>query len=287
MTIQDAVEAARARFVAAGIEQTEAALDAELLERHILSWDRATYVARRTEPPDTNFLAQFEVLTLRRERREPAAQILGRREFWGLDFFVTRDVLTPRPETELIVEAALSIFAPAPPPMIVDVATGSGCLAVALAREWPHTCVVATDVSLDALLVAATNVARHEVAGRVRLVQARYATAVRRGIDLMVSNPPYIPLTDASSLPPEVATYEPAVALFGGADGLDAYRNLLPSAEELLTPGGYLIVEFGFGQARALAELARMRAHLDLVEMRPDLQGIPRVLIMRRRERYT
>jgi release factor glutamine methyltransferase len=284
MTLHEHVTEARGRLVAAGIEPGEAAMDAELLARHALGWDRAAFLARWREPPPDGFLESFEALVARRLRREPMSQILGRREFWGLEFEVTRDVLTPRPETELVVEAALACFrGGAGPSLVVDAGTGSGCLAVALAVEFPRALVVATDISPPALAVAARNAARHGVGGRVRLVRTSTLDALRARAELIVSNPPYVPLAEAPTLPPEVHEFEPPEALFGGEDGLDAIRRLVAEAPAHLSDEGRLVFEFGAGQADAVRALVEAAPGLALVSIANDLQGTPRVAVARRR----
>ena len=168
------VAAGRERLLRAGLSSGTADIDAEILAREVLAWDRAQFFARRHERAPEGFAERFEALLGRRENREPVSQILGRREFWGRSFVVTRDVLTPRPETELIVETALTLHPPAETGAlrVVDVGTGSGCLAVTLACEWPHASIVATDVSMPALRVAAANADRHGVSARIRFVRA-------------------------------------------------------------------------------------------------------------------
>ena len=276
------VSAARARLEEAGIERGEAGLDAELLLREVMGWDRARFVAHEDESLPPALESAFEAMLSRRERREPVSLIIGRREFWGLDFEVTRDVLTPRPESELIVEEAICCLGAgvqSPPLTIVDVGTGSGCLAVALARELPSATVIATDVSERALDVAARNAARHGVSARV-LFERSSMFGSARAAGLVVSNPPYVPAADLASLPPEVRLFEPREALDGGPDGLALVRQLLVEAPRVLLPGGWLIFEFGAGQGNAVkAEV--QASELQLVRIRPDLQGLPRTAVVR------
>ena len=283
MTLFHHVAAARERFRRAGVSRDQAAVDADVLARHALGWDRAEFVTRLRDQPPTSFADKYEVLIRRRERREPVHLIIGSREFWGRPFQISRDVLTPRPETELIVEEVLERFSnAAPPSLIVDVGTGCGCLAVTLALEFPTARVVATDVSAKALAVAGINAATHGMEARVRLAHAPFLADVQSDVDLIVSNPPYIPSGSAPGLPPEVKDYEPAVALFGGPDGLDVIRQLFAAAESALRPGGFLVMEFGFGQDDSLtAELTRVPG-LYLDRIRGDLLDIPRVATIRR-----
>ena len=280
MTLVERVSEAARRLVAAGIDARDAAFDAEVLARHALGWDRARYLARRREAAPTGFEDRFEPLVARRGRREPVARIVGRREFWGLDLEVTPAVLVPRPESELLVETALARLADRNAPWAVaDVGTGSGCLAIALARELPHARVTATDVSPDALAVARRNAARHGVADRIAFRHADLLDGLPDPCDLIVSNPPYVPDAVVDTLAPEVRCHEPATALRGGPDGLDTARRLAAAAADRLRPGGWLIMEVGDGQSGDAVPIAA-RTGLRLVDVRPDLQGIPRAVVM-------
>lgn len=279
MTIAEHLAAARRTLEAAGVPSTEAGLDAELLARTALGWDRAALLTRRRDEAPEGFDAAFAPLIARRATREPVAYILGEREFWGLPFEVTRDVLIPRPETELIVEEALVAFGGGTPPgTVIDVCTGSGCLAVSLAREFGGADVIATDISEAALAVAQRNAARHQVAARIAFRPADLLDGITTRADLIVSNPPYVARRDASSLPPEVHDHEPHVALFAGDDGLEVYRRLLPGARQRLSRHGRLIVEIGQHQADPVIEIAET-AQLRLDHTRQDLQRITRTLV--------
>jgi release factor glutamine methyltransferase len=283
VTLHDLVEQARARLVRAGLTPEEARLDAEVLARHVLGWDRATWVARRRERAPDGVAARYEDILARRETREPVSHITGAREFWGLEFEVTPDVLTPRPETEFIVEEALAAWTGRPEPSIViDVGTGSGCLAVALARAFASARVVAVDLSGAALAVARRNAARHGVLDRVHFVQGDLLAGVRIRADLIVSNPPYLPRVTTPPLAPEVRDHEPPVALFGGEDGLDPMRRLVTQAASRLRPDGLLIAEFGVDQETAVRQAFAPAAGWITVTVRRDLQGIPRVAVARR-----
>ena len=281
-SVHERLVEAREIFMRAGIDTDEAALDAEVLARHVLGWDRATLVARWREAAPESFDERFQPLITRRASREPVAYITGHREFWDLDFEVTPDVLIPRPETELIIEEALRHAREVHLPReILDVGTGSGCIAIALAHELPSARVTGTDISIAALNVARRNAERHGVARRIQFLNADLLDDVTPA-DLIVSNPPYIPAGDAPGLQPEVAQHEPAVALFGGpGDGLELVRRLLASAAAHLADEGRLMIEFGFGQEAPLREAAR-HAGWDVVRICNDLQGIPRVAILRR-----
>jgi len=272
------------RLATAGIPPDEARLDAELLMRRVLGWDRATLLVYGREEFPPGLLPDFEQLLSRRERREPMAYILGHAEFWGLDFQLTPAVLIPRPETEQIVEEAVARHAGgAPPDHIADIGTGSGCLAVALACEFPHARVTATDVSREALEVAEANARRHGVVHRVRFVEGSLLAGHPGPFDLVVSNPPYVKAGDRATLAPEVRDHEPGVALFAGDDGLDVVRAIVDTAAAATRSGGWLMVEFGFGQAADVEALTGGHAAWGEIELLDDLQGIPRTLVARRR----
>lgn len=223
---------------------------------------------------------------LRRAAHEPLQYVLGAQEFCGLDMVVSPDVLIPRPETEILVEEVVRAVAGVRRPVIADVGTGSGCIAVSVARKCPEATVYALDLSEKALAVARANAARHEVRSRVRLIRAdllgAFSTSQGGPFDAIVSNPPYIPDSEVDGLQPEVARYEPRLALAAGSDGLAYHRRLLAEAPALLKPGGFLIVELGFGQADAVRRLARLVEDLVVTECREDTAGIERVLVARR-----
>ena len=279
MRLADRVAMAREAIVAAGIRPQGAALDAEVLARTVLGCDRAAYVVRLRDEEPVDFADPYRALVDRRCRREPIAYILGQREFWGRPFEVTPDVLIPRPETELIVEEALELFpAGHAPGVIVDVGTGSGCLAVALALEFPEARVIATDISEAALGVARRNADTNGVAGRIDFRLGDLLEPVSETADLIVSNPPYVASGDAPGLIPEVREHEPHVALFGGADGLSVYARLFPQAAQRLSPAGRFIVEVGYDQDDRVALIAA-RDGWKLSHVRQDLQSITRTLI--------
>ncbi len=281
-SLHERLAEARETLIRAGISTDEAALDAEVLARHVLDCDRATLLTRARDPLPSAFDRLYRELIARRIAREPIAHIVGHREFWGLEFEVTPAVLIPRPETELLVEEALSALPHRDGVRrIIDVGTGSGCLAVTLAVEFPAAAVVGTDMSAAALAVAGRNAERHNAAGRITFLETDLLLDVAGPADLIVSNPPYVPAGDGAALAPEVARYEPPSALYGGHDGLDVIRRLLADARRPLAPDGWLIVEFGFGQGSAMRGAAA-DAGWTVVRIRSDLQGIPRVGILRR-----
>jgi release factor glutamine methyltransferase len=280
-TPYERIAQARSQLVEAGIAAEDAALDAEVLARHALGWDRATLISHGREAAPAGFVERFDSLVARRVRREPVAQITGHREFWGLDFEITPDVLVPRPETELIVEEALAFAAANPCQTIIDVGTGSGCIAIAVARELSDVAVLATDRSPAALRVAKRNALRLRVAGQIAFLQADLFEGIHGQADLILSNPPYVPDSNADGMQPEVLRFEPPAALFGGRDGLDVVRRVLREAPPRLAPDGRLVVEFGLGQEHEV-HLAATAADWKIVHVRADLQGIPRTIVLTR-----
>jgi release factor glutamine methyltransferase len=278
VTISEAVARARQRLAAGGVPADEAPGDAEVLARHVLGWDLARYAVGLRDTVPASFTPAYDALIARRLRREPVSQIVGHREFWGLDFEVTRDVLTPRPETELVVQAALDLWPMQRVSPVVDIGTGSGCIVTALAVELPDARFIASDASLSALTLARRNAARHGVASRIAFLHISIVPP-ESDVGMIVSNPPYIPQLHRDALPPEVREFEPELALFGGHDGLDIYRQLLRSSWDI-NEGGWLIVEVGYDQASAVRALADPR-HWEPGRTYTDLQGIERVLTFR------
>jgi len=282
-SIAACVERARRQLRDAGIAAETAGLDARLLAQHALGWTTERFLTdRHTTPPD-GFDATYDALIRRRAHREPVAYIVGHREFWGLDIEVTPDVLVPRPETELLVEALLEWFpSSATRVRIADACTGSGCVAIAIARERPLATLTATDISDTALSIARRNAERHGVARQIELVCADLLHGVVGPFDAIVANPPYVPYCDRSALDAEVAHAEPALAIFAGEDGLSVIEPLVAQAAPLIKDGGALMFEFGYGQDDAVAELIAKAPGLQLFELRCDLQGIPRVAVAQR-----
>ena len=261
---------------------TSANLDARLLAQHVLGWDTARLLARAGEAAPEEFETAYEPLVARRAAREPLAYITGHREFYGLELEVTPDVLIPRPETEIIVEAVLSSMSTLQLFTMIDACTGCGNIAVAVAKERANARIVATDVSAGALDVARRNAARHGVENRVMFVQADLFGDVDGPVDVITVNPPYVAQRNASGLQPEVGGHEPHVALFGGDDGLEIVKRVVAEAPRLLRPGGLLLFEFGFGQEIDAEQLLRDSRALAFVDLKRDLQGIARTAIARR-----
>jgi release factor glutamine methyltransferase len=285
MTLRDHLREARHALVAAGVPDKEAALDAALLARHLLGWDRAHLIVAELEPAPPAFADAYRRLIARRAAREPVAYIRGVQEFYGRDFIVSPAVLIPRPETEFVVEEALACLGGVdmpPEPRVVDVGTGSGCIGVTLALEWPSAHLVGTDISDTALVVAETNARQHGVDDRLTWRHGPYLAGLAPPLDLVVSNPPYVADHDVGALVPEVGDHEPHAALFGGRDGLRDVREVARQSAERLRPGGWLVMEIGDAQDDAVRRLLTDTPGLTLVRMRDDLQGIPRVAVVRR-----
>jgi release factor glutamine methyltransferase len=276
------VHAARARLEQAGLTPDEAAMDARLLAQYVLGWDTARFLTSETDRAPDRFAERYQPLVDRRFAREPLAYITGTREFWDLTFEVSPAVLIPRPETELLIEAALEGWPQAAPLQVADVCTGSGCVAVTLAHERPEWVIVATDISPDALEIARRNAARHHVAAQVTCLRSDLLDDVNGSFDLIVSNPPYVPEGERTSLQREVRDHEPAVALFAGDDGLAVIVRLAGQAVSRLKPHGLLLFEFGAGQEARIQEVIARVDGLGLVDVRRDLQGIPRMAIAAR-----
>ncbi|SDF00610.1 peptide chain release factor N(5)-glutamine methyltransferase [Sporolituus thermophilus] len=256
-------------------------LDAEVLLSHILGRDRLYLYLNYDQPLEPAELAAFREAVKQRALRVPVAYITGHKEFMGLDFIVTSDVLVPRPDTEVLVEAALARLAGVSAPVILDLGVGSGAIIVSLLHRLKAATGVGVDISPGALKVAAANAQKHGVAARLALKQGDlFAPVAGRTFHAIVSNPPYIPDGDLAGLEPEVR-HEPRTALAGGADGLDFYRRIVAGAPGHLNEGGFLAVEVGRGQAAAVAGLAAMSG-LGVEAVIRDYAGIERVVIMRR-----
>jgi release factor glutamine methyltransferase len=268
-------------LVAAGISSDEAAVDVDLYVRRILGWDRARLLTSRAEPAPEALEPTFSAWVARRSRREPSAYIIGEREFYGRDFEVNPAVLIPRPETEHIIEAALPLLSAQPGALVADLGTGSGNIAVTLACEAPSCRVIATDVSAEALEVAARNAARHGVAARMSFHCTSYLDGIDSTFDVMAANPPYVRDGDRPGLSPSVLR-EPHVALFGGADGLCGVEAVLDAAVAHLRADGWLLMEFGFGQEDGVRDAVARRPGLRFDRVIADLQGLPRTVVVQR-----
>ncbi len=291
MTLHQKLAAARERLENAGIAPAEAAIDVDLYVRTILGWDRARILMNHDAPAPPALDPRFSEWIERRERHEPTAYIVGEREFWGLDFRVTPAVLIPRPETELVVEEALQLIRqearkrPASRDgghvRLADIGTGSGCIAISIAHERHDCSILATDVSEDALAIARQNALRHRVDDQVKFLVTSYLDGVDETFDLITANPPYVRDGDKRGLS-QVVLHEPDVALFAGADGLRHIEGVLDAAVAKVRPGGWFVMEFGFGQEDDVRELAGKRPALRVDHLRADLQGLARTAIIQR-----
>jgi len=262
-------------------------LSADLMLAQVLDLSRLDLYLRFDQPLGKKDLGLFKALLLRRRSQEPLAYILGRREFYGLEFRVGKGVLIPRPETELLVEEGLRALAGLESPRALDMCTGCGAVALALAAKDPRVRVMATDVSEAALAFARANAERLELSGRVTwLLGDMFAPVAAMGgfFDLITANPPYVAEAQWADLPPEVREYEPRQALWGGADGLDMIRQIIAGCGAFLRPQGWLILEMGQGQAETAAALAEDARIFERVSTLPDLSGILRVLSCQRKD---
>ncbi len=270
-TAGEVLEAARNRLAALSAHPRR---DAELLLAHALGCDPIYLFAHPERLLSPAEEAHVENFLVRRMADEPMQYITGEQEFFGLIFEVTPDVLIPRPETEHLVEAVLERIDPGAHARIIDVGTGSGAIAIALAHVLPRAQVKAVDVSLAALAVARRNAQRHGVAGRITFQQSDLLAAIdEKDFDAIVSNPPYI--ANAEVLEPQVSNYEPHSALYAGPTGLEVYERLIPQAGERLKPKGWLMLEMGYGQGPALLKFLLNWTNTTIQD---DLQGIPRIV---------
>jgi release factor glutamine methyltransferase len=269
-------QGARARLEAAGIPGP--VIDARVLVEAACGVTRADIVADPYRELDAGQVERLDDYLERRIRREPVSHILGRRGFWNLMLGVTPDVLTPRPETEVIVDHALRLFPEGRPFSLLDLGVGSGAILLAILAERPAGRGLGVDASEEALAVARDNAARLGLAGRVALLRGDWTAGLGdNGFDLVVSNPPYIATDVIETLDPEVRVYEPRLALDGGVDGLEAYRTLAPEVLRVLKPGGRFLVEIGFDQRVAVEALFQQAGALE-VETLPDLSTHDRVV---------
>ena len=277
MTVSEARRELTDRFRSSGVESPE--VNAEWLLASLLNCSRTELPLRLDETIPDSQLEHLNSQAARRAKREPLQHILGTACFCGLEFQVTPAVLVPRPETEELIELAFEAAKTMPCPVIYDFGTGSGCIAVTLARRLAKAKVIASDISDEALRLAKANAEQHEVIKRVEFRQADgSALAAVEQVQLIVSNPPYIPTSEIEELEPEVRDYDPRLALDGGRDGLEFYRMLARLGQVALTPGGSLIAEFGDGQEDEIESIFR-KSTWPSVRFAEDLCGKPRIVI--------
>ena len=273
MLLRDALQSAIDLFEQEGVGSPR--MNAEVLMMFVLGCDRAHLYAHPERELTADEAGRYKAVVSERARHKPSQYITGHQEFWGLDFLVSPAVLIPRPETEHVIEA-MTELAPAPGAKIVDVGTGSGCIAIALAREFPQAEIEGVDISPEAVEVALINAARLEcrhVRFRVNDLLDGFAAG---SVNFVVSNPPYVGEAEPEKVQRQVREYEPKIAVFAGPYGLDVYRRLIPQAFQTLKPGGWLVMEIGFSIEQPI------RAMLDgwsEVRVKADLQGIPRVVL--------
>ncbi|MGC2211190.1 MAG: peptide chain release factor N(5)-glutamine methyltransferase [Candidatus Korobacteraceae bacterium] len=280
MQIRQTLHSAIAQLEAAAVEESR--LQAEVLIFHVLHCDRAHLFAHPERELTSAEQSHYEQLVARRAAGEPLQYLTGHQEFWKADFLVTPAVLIPRPETEHLIEAVLDLvrqFSLGPLLKLIDVGTGSGAIAITLARELPQAEVHAVDLSPDALHIARLNAARLDA--RVQFAQSDVlASTVRDAtFDFVVSNPPYVGHDEADKVQEVVKHYEPPMAVFAGDDGLDVIRRLIPQAREALRTGGWLLIEIGYTQSQAVRALLGGWHSVHIIA---DLAGIPRVIAARK-----
>ncbi len=282
VTLRQALAAAIAELTANAVGSPR--LNAETLLMFTLGCDRAYLYAHPERALTPEEASRYRAAVRERSTGKPAQYITGHQEFWGLDLVVSPAVLIPRPETEHVVETVLDLARGVARPRIVDVGTGSGCIALALAGELPEAEIEAVDISAEALEIAKANAARLQLEQRVRfrrsdLLQSFLVAGETERFDFVVSNPPYVPEDEPEKVQREVREFEPRVAVFAGPNGMTAYERLIPQAREVLKPGGWLAVEIGFSIE---APVRALLAGWSEVRVIPDLQGIPRVVAARK-----
>jgi release factor glutamine methyltransferase len=255
-------------------------LNAETLLMFTLSCDRAYLFAHPERELTSDEATRYDHALSQRATGIPAQYITGHQEFWGMDFIVSPAVLIPRPETEHLIETILPLARPLPRPRIVDVGTGSGCIAVALAKELPEAEIHATDISAEALEVARANATRHQFAERIQFHRADLLEGLEAGsFDFVVSNPPYVGESEEDQVQLEVRKFEPRQAVFAGSTGLEVIQRLVPQARRALKPGGRLVMEISGTIAAGVAGLLKDWEQISIAN---DLQGIPRVVSARK-----
>lgn len=275
-TIRAALSRLTSRLRDAGIANP--GLDARLILQKALRCDTAYLIAAGNDPFPEGASENVEAMVSRRAARVPLARIFGEKEFWGLTFALNDKALVPRPDSETLIESALALFREkgAPPSRVLDLGIGSGCLLIALLKEWPGAWGLGLDRSQDALSVARQNAQANGVADRAALLASDWDSALTGRFDLIVSNPPYIVSSEIDELEVEVARHEPRAALDGGPDGLEAFRAIARAVPRLLSPGGEVMVEFGAGQEEAVRQIFQHSGDVMQKSHYRDLSGRPR-----------
>lgn len=283
MTYKELLETAAGSLKKHGIEEADA--DALMLLMHVFEMDRTKYLMSKSEVIGAGAedrVRLFEKLLRRRESREPLSQIIGSRNFMGFEFVVNASVLTPRPETEGLVEEVLKVSKEA---RILDLCTGSGCIAVSVALLGDPEYVCGADISQDALEVAKRNAEMLAKDREIKFVQSDLFSRIPEQFDIIVSNPPYIKSAEIAGLEPEVKDHEPHIALDGAADGLYFYRKIIEKAPDYLNEGGHLFFEIGYDEAEDVTNLLKERGFTD-IEVKKDLAGLDRVICAVSHQRF-
>lgn len=275
MTLAEMKTYMRRQFRSAGLDTPD--IDARLLLQFAGGWSAADLITGSDTDLPSEIEETLRELTARRLGGEPVDHILGTREFYGRAFNISKDVLSPRPETEGLVDLALKALQGIDHPAIADLGTGSGAIVISILSERPSARGLAVDISEAALKVATGNARRHGVQDRVTFLQSRWFDKVTDRFDIIVSNPPYITDAAMTALSPEVKLYDPDISLRGGTDGLSAYRMLTDRAQDYLKPGGQLITEIGYDQGQAVTEMFRRAGFKDIV-LHQDLSGHDRIV---------
>ncbi len=283
MNVRDALRQTRERLQASGVD--EPGFEAEYLLRYVLDCTRESILLDLDTDISPSAQCHFDSLVGRRAAGEPSAYITGHKEFYGLDFKVDPRALIPRPETELLVEMALDFASRRSTGgnglTIVDVGTGCGTIAIAIATHLPGASIIATDISPDALQLAYENAARHDVQDRVTLLHGDLFAHLPRPIDILVSNPPYIPSTELPNLAREITHHEPRLALDGGPDGMAVIHRLIEQAKDNLSPSGAMFIEIGWDQGERAMSRAQHLWPNSQASITPDLAGLDRILTIR------
>lgn len=276
MNVSDAIKFGTEKLRESSVAEPER--ESPLLLRLALKRDAAFVYANPEYRLDAVESIMFKAVVKRRAAREPFQYISGVQEFYGLEFVVTPDVLIPRPETEILVEAAINELENVLAPRFCEIGVGSGCISIAMLKNLLNATAIGADVSQQALNVAKTNAVKHEVSDRISFVMSDVFSKVEESsLEMIVSNPPYIPTIDMATLQEEVRNFEPESALFGGEDGLDVVRRIIKDTSEHLRSGGSLLMEIGWDQAERVSKLFDLNLWSD-VDFLPDLQSIPRIV---------
>lgn len=282
MNIAEALAQASSTLASAGV--SESRREASSLLSFVIVRPAAFLIAHPEYELTEDERARYTDAIGRRSRREPFQYITGKQEFYGLEFDVGPGVLIPRPETEILVEAAIERLSPLDSPRLLEIGVGTGCISIAVLHSVKHASAVAVDISPIALRTAGRNANKHEVGDRLTLQMGDVFEGLNGSFDLIASNPPYVPATDIAGLQPEVRDFEPHLALSGGLDGLDVVRRIVAGASQLLNSGGSLLIEIGFGEADGVRQIVDPSIWDD-VRFLPDLQGIPRIFAARMADR--